>query len=138
MTNQFKELDQIDRVPEELWTDVHDIVQEAVNKTIPKKEIQKGKMVVWGGLTNSFEKKRNKRLNLKSEDSLPVNYPCSYVHQSLRMSPHTYFATVANIAFLSSLDSKYFIMCITEYILISAEKLSISAVGNIGKTIQFY
>ena len=37
VTNSFKELDQIDRVPEELWTEVHDIVQEAVIKTIPKK-----------------------------------------------------------------------------------------------------
>ena len=36
--NSFKELDLIDRVPEELWTEVHDIVQEAVIKTIPKKK----------------------------------------------------------------------------------------------------
>ena len=33
-----KELDLIDRVPEELWMEVHDIVQEAVIKTIPKKK----------------------------------------------------------------------------------------------------
>ena len=38
VTNSFKELDQIDRVPEELWTEVCDIVQEAVIKTIPKKK----------------------------------------------------------------------------------------------------
>ena len=38
VTNRFKELDLIDRVPEELWTEVHDIVQEAVIKTIPKKK----------------------------------------------------------------------------------------------------
>ena len=45
--NRFKGLDLIDRVPEELWMEVHDIVQEAVIKTIPpKKEMQKGKMVV--------------------------------------------------------------------------------------------
>ena len=37
MTNRFKGLDLIDRVPEELWTEVPDIVQEAVIKTIPKK-----------------------------------------------------------------------------------------------------
>ena len=43
----IKGLDLIDRVPEELWIEVHDIVQEAVIKTIPKKkEIQKGKLVV--------------------------------------------------------------------------------------------
>ena len=35
VTNRFKRLDLIDRVPEELWTEVRDIVQEAVIKTIP-------------------------------------------------------------------------------------------------------
>ena len=38
MTNRFKGLDLIDRVPEELWIEVHDIAQEAVIKTIPKKK----------------------------------------------------------------------------------------------------
>ena len=38
MTSQFKGLDLIDRVPEELWTEVRDTVQEAVIKTIPKKK----------------------------------------------------------------------------------------------------
>ena len=38
MTNRFKGLDLTDRVPEELWTEVHDIAQEAVIKTIPKKK----------------------------------------------------------------------------------------------------
>ena len=38
MTNRFKGLDLIDRVPEELWMEVWDIVQEAVIKTIPKKK----------------------------------------------------------------------------------------------------
>ena len=38
MTNRFKGLDLIDRVPEELWMEVHDTVQEAVIKTIPKKK----------------------------------------------------------------------------------------------------
>ena len=33
--NRFKGLDLIDRVPDELWTEVHDIVQEAVTKTTP-------------------------------------------------------------------------------------------------------
>ena len=36
--NRFKGLDLIDRVPDELWTEVHDIVQEAGTKTIPKKK----------------------------------------------------------------------------------------------------
>ena len=37
VTNTFKGLDLIDRVPEQLWMEVRDIVQEAVIKTIPKK-----------------------------------------------------------------------------------------------------
>ena len=43
--NRFKGLDLIDRVPEELWTEVRDIVQEAVTKTIPQKK--KGKKAKW-------------------------------------------------------------------------------------------
>ena len=38
VTNSFKGLDLIDRVPEELWMEVRDIVQEAGIKTIPKKK----------------------------------------------------------------------------------------------------
>ena len=38
VTNRFKGLDLIDRVPEELWTEIRDIVQEAVIKTISKKK----------------------------------------------------------------------------------------------------
>ena len=38
VTNRFKGLDLIDRVPDELWTEVHDIVQEAGIKTIPKEK----------------------------------------------------------------------------------------------------
>ena len=45
MTNRFKGLDLIDRVPEELWMEVCDTVQEAVIKTIPKKK--KCKMAKW-------------------------------------------------------------------------------------------
>ena len=44
MTNRFRGLDLIDRVPEELWMEVHGIAQEAGIKTISKKK--KGKMVV--------------------------------------------------------------------------------------------
>ena len=38
VTNRFKGLDVIDRVPEELWMEVHNIVQEVVIKTICKKK----------------------------------------------------------------------------------------------------
>ena len=47
VTKRFKGLDLIDRVPEKLWMEVHDTVQEAVIKTISKKKkCKKGKMVV--------------------------------------------------------------------------------------------
>ena len=47
VTNRFKGLDLIGRVPDELWTEVCDILQGAGIKTIPpKKEMKKGKMAV--------------------------------------------------------------------------------------------
>ena len=45
VTNRFKGLDLVDRVPEELWNEVHGIVQETGIKTIPKKK--KYKKVKW-------------------------------------------------------------------------------------------
>ena len=45
--NRFKGLDLVDRVPDELWTQVHDIVQEIGIKTIPmEKKCKKSKMAV--------------------------------------------------------------------------------------------
>ena len=58
MRNRFKGLDLIDRVPEELWREVSDIVQKVVIKTIPKKKKYKKSN---GGLTNNYEKKRTER-----------------------------------------------------------------------------
>ena len=52
--NRFKGLDLLDRVPDELWMEVPDIVQETGIRTIlKKKKYKKSKMTVWGGLTNS-------------------------------------------------------------------------------------
>ena len=45
MINRVKGLDLIDRMPKELWMEVHDIVQEAGTKTRPKKK--KGKKAKW-------------------------------------------------------------------------------------------
>ena len=57
--NRFKGLDLIDRVPNELWNEVRDIVQETGIKTIPmEKKCKKSKIAIWGGLTNSCGKKR--------------------------------------------------------------------------------
>ena len=66
--NRFKGLVLIDRVLEQLWMEICDTVLEAVIKTMPKKKkCKKGKMVVWGGLTNSYEKKRSKRQRRKGK-----------------------------------------------------------------------
>ena len=54
-------------MPKELWTEVHDIVQDQQSRPSPSKEIQKDKMVVWGGLTNSCEKKRSERQRRKAK-----------------------------------------------------------------------
>ena len=54
VANGFKGLDQIDRVPEELWMEVHGIVQEAVIKTIPKKNAKRQN----GCLRRLYEKLR--------------------------------------------------------------------------------
>ena len=64
--NRFKGLDLIDRVPDELWNEVRDIVQETGIKIIPI-EMQKSKMAVWGGLTNSCEKKRREKQRRKGK-----------------------------------------------------------------------
>ena len=45
MTKRFKGLDLVDRVPEELWTEVRESVQDLVTKTIPKKKMQEGTVV---------------------------------------------------------------------------------------------
>ena len=64
--NRFKGLDLMDRVPDELWNEVRDIVQETGIKTIPmEKKCKKSKMAVWGGLTNSCEKKRGEKQRRK-------------------------------------------------------------------------
>ena len=50
---------------DELWTEVHDIVQETGIKTIPMEKKCKNQKAVWGGLTNSCEKKRSERQRRK-------------------------------------------------------------------------
>ena len=63
MTNRFKGLDLIDRVPEKLWTEAHDIAQETVIKTIPKKK--KWKMTKW--LSDEALQIAEKRREVKSK-----------------------------------------------------------------------
>ena len=63
MTNRFKGLDLIDRLPEELWTEVRDIVQETVIKTIPKKK--KCKKAKW--LSEKALQIAEKRIEVKGK-----------------------------------------------------------------------
>ena len=66
--NRFKGLDLIDAVPDELWMEVRDTVQETWVKTIPmEKKCIKSKMAVWGSLTNSCEKKRCEKQRRKGK-----------------------------------------------------------------------
>ena len=61
-TNRFKGLDLIDRLPEELWTEVCDIVQEAVIKTIPmEKKHKKAKWLSGEALQIAVKRREAKR-----------------------------------------------------------------------------
>ena len=66
VTSRFKGLELVDSVPEELWTEVNDTVQEAVIKNIPKKNA-KGQNGCLRGFTNSCEKKRSERQRKKGK-----------------------------------------------------------------------
>ena len=59
VTNRFKGLDLVDRMPEEL------LYRRQWSRPPPRKRSENGKMVVWGGLTNSLEKKRSERQRKK-------------------------------------------------------------------------
>ena len=73
VTNIFKELDLTDRVCEEIWTEVRDIVQEAVIKTIPKKN--KGKKAKWLSeeALQIAEKRREAKGNREKERYIHLN-----------------------------------------------------------------
>ena len=66
MRNRFKGLNLIDSVTEELWMEVHDVVQEAVIKTIPKKE--KCKKAKW--LSEEALQIAEKEENLKAKERI--------------------------------------------------------------------
>ena len=82
--NRFKGLDLINRVPDELWTEVHDIVQEAGIKTVPKKKkCKKAKWLSEEGLQitvkrreakSKGEKERYKHLNAEFQRSICKYY----------------------------------------------------------------
>ena len=64
VTNRFKGLDLVDTVPEELWTEIHNIVQKVVIKTIPKKK--KFKKAKW--LSEETTQIAEKRREVKGKD----------------------------------------------------------------------
>ena len=73
MTNRVKGLDLIDRVPEELWTEVPNIVQEMLIKTIPKKKkCKKAKWLSAEALQIAEEKREAKG---KGEKERYIQYP---------------------------------------------------------------
>ena len=67
VSNRLKGLDMIDRVPEELWTEVRYFVQATVIKTIPKKRNVKRQNGCLRRLTNSCGKKRSERQRRKGK-----------------------------------------------------------------------
>ena len=59
--NRFKELDLIDRMPDELWMEIHDIVQETVIKTISKKKKwEKAKLLSEEALQITVKRRKTK------------------------------------------------------------------------------
>ena len=66
--NRFKGLDLIDRVPDELWNEVHDIVQETGIKTIPmEKKYKKAKWLSEEDLQIAEKKKRSEKQRRKGK-----------------------------------------------------------------------
>ena len=78
MTNRFKGLHLIDRMPEELRTEVHKIVHEVVVKIIPKKKCKKAKLLSEEGLQRAMKRREAERQRRKgkiypSECRVPKN-----------------------------------------------------------------
>ena len=70
--NRFKGQDLIDRVPDELWTEAHDIVQETGSKTIPKKKkCKEAKWLSEEGLQIAV-KRREEKSNGEKERYTPI------------------------------------------------------------------
>ena len=71
--NRFKGLDQIDRVPDELWTEIDDIVQETGIKTIPKKKKCKKAKWLSGEALQIAEKRREVKCKGEKERHTHLN-----------------------------------------------------------------
>ena len=78
VTNRFKVLDPIDRVPEELWMGVHDTVQQAVIKTIPKKnKCKKAKWLSEEALQIAEKRREEKRKAKEKRKDIPISMQSS-------------------------------------------------------------
>ena len=92
MKNRFKGLDLIDRVPEALWTEVHDTVQEAVIETIPrKKKCEKAKWLSEEGLQiaekrRESEKRREAKGKGEKERSAYLNAEFQRIARKIKPS----------------------------------------------------
>ena len=73
VTNRFRGLDPIDRVPEELWTEVRDIVQEAVIKTIPRRKKCKNAKWLSEEALQMAGKRREAKGKGEKERYIPLN-----------------------------------------------------------------
>ena len=74
MRNRFKGLDLTDRLPDELWMEVHDIVQETGIKTIPKKKTcEKAKWLSEKALQIAVKRREVKGKIYPSECRVPKN-----------------------------------------------------------------
>ena len=73
VTNRFKGLDLIDRLPEELWMEVHDILQEAVIKTVPKKKKCKKAKWLSEEILQIAEKRREVKGKAERERYMQLN-----------------------------------------------------------------
>ena len=85
MRNRIKGLDLIDRVPDELWTEVRDIVQETRIKTIPKKSKCKKEKWLSGEALQIAVKRREAKSKGEKERYKHLNRPLSLLDTLLKM-----------------------------------------------------
>ena len=85
MTNRFKELDLIDGVPEELWTDIPNTVQEALIKIIPKKKLKKAKWLSEEALKIA-EKRREAKDKGEKERYIHLNAEFQRITKEIKSS----------------------------------------------------
>ena len=86
VTNIFKGLDQIDRVPEELWTEVFDIIQKVVIISFPKrKKCKKAKWLSEKGLQTA-EKRRESKGKEEKERYIHLNESSKVLQGDLKKS----------------------------------------------------